>query len=234
MPEPDFKAYVENDAKPKGLLRKAGPAKESRPESEPRDPLWEDEDVLAWVAKRMKAGRTRDEMIAESDAGRHAWPAEGRHLTRTSADCARAIIRDRERRGDAPPKRRPNRSGRRIREIREIRKVGKGSDLVDIQYQIVKMTSLLESIDVESYMLDAEGTAAETLTDLVDDLTELQEWMERSTRSVFARLKDADKIAKIRKLRDTNGRTPEEIETAHRLADRLQRQLDQLRLASVS
>ncbi|HSR90925.1 MAG TPA: DUF3102 domain-containing protein, partial [Gemmatimonadales bacterium] len=48
--------------------------------------LWENEDVVAWVRKGKKAGKTRDDLVAESKAGVGGWPMNGKHLPQNAAD----------------------------------------------------------------------------------------------------------------------------------------------------
>lgn len=63
------------------------------------------------------------------------------------------------------------------------------------------------------------------MSDICDDLVSLGEWHERQLSAVTGYLTDRGITEKIRKLRDATGRTPEEAETARRLADRLDKKL---------
>jgi hypothetical protein len=83
---------------------------------------------------------------------------------------------------------------------------------------------MLEHAKIEDYNLD-EATLA-LVADVHDDLVTLGEWHDRTLSAVQAWLIDADVRDKISRLRNTQGRTSAETETALRLADRLERKLE--------
>ena len=66
---------------------------------------WEDDGVIAWVVRRLKAGRTTYQIRDESRAGSHDWPEPGVYLGQNAAEKVCAVAKDRIRheRG-APPK----------------------------------------------------------------------------------------------------------------------------------
>jgi hypothetical protein len=185
--------------------------------------------VIEWFGMLKAEGMTRDEIVRASQEKTHSWPGGDMRLSNGSAVAIIAVLKDRERRpivGELkkPPKR-PKRGGRRMREIRERKKQGGVSKLIDVQYRIVQLTNQLESIEIEDYELD--DVTQEALKGIYDDLSELQTWMDMALASVERRMEDANLITKIKHLREgTTGRTEEEIRTARRLADRLQRRLE--------
>jgi hypothetical protein len=182
--------------------------------------------VIEWVAKRRRQGATSKQIVADSKAGTHNWPAPGHSLSDGSCTAVYAVLVDRERVGRLPEPRPRKRAGKRLREIHAAQRAGlKG--LIEVQYRIVQMTSLLESINVGAEAAVEDGNRAEVVASLLDDLFELQVWMDHTVSHCSAYLEHAQKLAKIRRLREeTAGRTPAEVATAHRLADKLERQLD--------
>lgn len=97
--------------------------------------------------------------------------------------------------------------------------------LLDSQADISRMCVILEKVQVTDYDL-SEIVLAERFADMYDDLVRLGWWLDRQLLAIAKHLNDKDVREKIKKLRDTNGRTPEETETALRLADRLERKLE--------
>jgi hypothetical protein len=197
--------------------------------------LSEDPAVIEWVAQRRRKGAPSKQIVADSKACRHKWPAPGHALSDGSCAAVYAVLADRERVGRDPEPRPRKRSGRRLREIQAARGAGLAG-LIDVQYRIMQMTSLLESIDVGAEAAMEKGNVADVVATMVDDLLELQIWMDHTLSHCSAYLDYAHKLAKIRQLREeTAGRTPAEIATARRLADRLERRLDhQLERAATS
>lgn len=118
---------------------------------------------------------------------------------------------------DNPPARQAKYSGKRLRELAAKRR--KGNDLASLQYRMMQLTSILESVDVASYDL----SDAEDVSDFHDDLVELWMWMDRSIALANSRLDDVALERKIRKLRNGTGRTEAERRTAAVLAEKLER-----------
>jgi len=125
-------------------------------------------------------------------------------------------------------KRRPKYSGKRLRELGPKRGVGPQPRLADLQYRMMQLTSILESVDVADYDL----ADPDEVSEFHDDLVELQLWMDRSIALASARLDDATLERKIAKLRDGTGRTSAEQQTAATLAAKLERRRRENRLAS--
>jgi len=188
--------------------------------------LSEDLSVIEWVAHRRRDGATSKEIVADSKASRHNWPVPGRSLSDGSCAAVYSVLADRERVGRAPEPRPRKRAGKRLREIQMARRSGlKG--LIDVQYRIVEMTSLLESINVGAEAAIEDGLVPGVVATVLDDLLELQIWMDHTLSQCGAYLDHAHKLGKIRQLREeTAGRTEAEVATARRLADKLERQLD--------
>jgi hypothetical protein len=182
--------------------------------------------VIEWVAKRRRQGATSKQIVADSKAGAHSWPAPGQSLSDGSCASVYAVLIDRERVGRQPEPRPRKRAGKRQREIQAAQRAGLHG-LIDVQYRIVQMTSLLESINVGAEAAAEDANRADVVASLLDDLFELQVWMDHTVSRCSAYLEHAQKLAKIRQLREANaGRTPAEVATAHRLADKLELQLD--------
>jgi hypothetical protein len=188
--------------------------------------LAQDLAVIEWVAQRRRRGASSKQIVADSKAGRHNWPAPGYALSDGSCAAVYAVLVDRERVGRDPEPRPRKRAGKRLREIQAARRAGLAG-LIDVQYRIVQMTSLLESIDVGAEAAIENDHVADVVATVVDDLLELQIWMDHTLSQCSAYLDYARTLAKIRQLRqETAGRTPAEIATGRRLADRLERRLD--------
>jgi ParB-like chromosome segregation protein Spo0J len=127
-------------------------------------------------------------------------------------------------------KRSPNWNGKtnptRERELEGRKRKAKGDyvELLKLQLDITRMCRILEGWHLHEYAFNEES--AWLMADIHDDLITLGEWHDRSLSAVQAWLLDVDVRSKIDKLRDTTGRTPEEADTARRLADRLERKLE--------
>ena len=148
-----------------------------------------------------------------------ASPRRGDRLDQLEADVAAIRIELRELRNEM--KRRdqnplPRAAGKRLRELAPKRGAGA---LVDLQYRMMQLTSILESVDVAAFDL----SDADEVAEFHNDLIELQLWMDRSISLASARLDDAALERKIRKLRDSAGRTEAEQRNAAALAEKLER-----------
>jgi hypothetical protein len=66
----------------------------------------------------------------------------------------------------------------------------------------------------------------DVLRRLYDDLHDLQSWMDFTMNATALRMDESAIVDKIRALRDTKGRTPEERKTALRLAERLEKRFN--------
>jgi hypothetical protein len=145
--------------------------------------------------------------------------AQRRHWTQQDMDDIDYVL-------DHPPKRRAKYSGKRLRELGP--KWRNGNDLAGLQYRMMQLTSILESVDVTSYDL----ADADDVSDFHDDLVQLQIWMDRSIGIASSRLDDVALERKIRKLRDGTGRTEAERRTAAMLAEKLERRRRERHLVS--
>src|SRR5262245_50771742 len=67
------------------LPKKQANPRSTRPHGRRQANPWQDDDVLAWVARRLKAGKTRDDIADESAAGLHGWPLPGEKLSQNGA-----------------------------------------------------------------------------------------------------------------------------------------------------
>ena len=85
------------------------------------------------------------------------------------------------------------------------------------------MVGILEAVDLPALGFGDAGE--ETIAEIHAELEHpTPTCLDRTLAVTTARLSEQQLAEKIRKLRDgTEGRTPEEIATAHRLADRLER-----------
>lgn len=230
IPKETFEEYVATAEAPsrEGVLRAT-----SEPKAAPRPrqktatgkPLWEDESVLAWVARRSAAGRTRDQIMADADAGEHGWPLPGKKLPQNAADAARAILADRARRGDKP-KPPPKESGKRLRELREQKRNGKDGGLWTMQVEVAKAVGVLEGFRLEErdWSEDDEMMVAE----IYDDLERHARWVDAAMEVTLAHLGDLSlrrKIAKLKARETDMTSTPFERESAASRRAQLERRL---------
>lgn len=197
--------------------------------------LWEDEDVLAWLKKCIKAGMTRDEIGAASRTGARGWPGPSSGLPQDAGARAAAVVRDRERRVDGGSRRPPPReSGKRMRAISTERKRDP-KPIRDVQYDMMRMVGILEAIDLPAEGL---GDADEYLVaDIFDDFTRLKRWVDSSMDTVIAHMDEERRRAKLRTLRERAedpSSTPNERAVAGSAADRLEARVNAARLAAVN
>lgn len=188
----------------------------------PRDPaasgeLWENEDVLAWLAKRVKArpGATREQFIAESKT-REDWPLSDKHLTQAGHDRGRAINEDRQRRGYAAP---PRVSGKRLHKLYKQRQENP-TNLTELQIDVMKAVGVLEGFEISEVGIDAYER--DLVLDLRRDLEVLREWAEKSLAVVAVAAGDQNQKARLAAIRTTieRGATEGERLAAQRAYDR--------------
>jgi transposase len=116
----------------------------------------------------------------------------------------------------------------RVRAAQARKRLDRGktfADLADFHLRISQMCLILEDFDVRDYSTD-EAAALEVAY-ILDDLITLGEWHDRQVLALTNYAESNDVLERIRKLRSTDGRSPEEAETALRLADRIERRLNQ-------
>jgi hypothetical protein len=203
--------------------------------------LARDPRVLNWVRARTREGWGSKQTVALSVASEMSWPMPGEHLSDGVLASCRAAIFALEAQGARWPldddggglrkKSGPTRTSKRLHEIgvkrRASRNSGDPAILWDTAYQIGKLTSLLESVDIEDIELDQHSL--DTVNDLHDDMLFLQDWMDQTIGAVQARLGDYGIRRKIDALRAktvANGCEPEEEALAQRAASRLERRLE--------
>jgi putative transcriptional regulator len=139
---------------------------------------------------------------------------------------------------DAPPaKQQPNEARRRMhraaRERAAARRRGDPAAFWTVCFEISKLISFLEGVDVAELELDEHNL--DRLDDLYGDLLRLQDFQIRVMGAVQARLgeqKTREKIQALRSKTVANGCTAEEAELSQRIADRLERKLAQTLTAS--
>jgi hypothetical protein len=182
-----------------------------------------DADVITWVQQRTRRGWNVDRIIATSKAGEDNWPERWPDgLSSGTLAACRAVIYHLER---LDPSRRPRYAGRRLREVSDIRKELNRPSVADLQFRILQMTNTLETSSIDDY--DLGGADRPYVDALLDDLIELQFWMDRTTTITRAHI-DVERLReKIRKLREDHaGRTAAEIQTAQERADKLEERLE--------
>lgn len=147
-------------------------------------------------------------------------------LARREAD---GVIRGRSEAAETAPSGRPKNwngksNDKRQRELRAEREGSAYVDLLDAQYKFAQMCQVLEDIHIQDYGLgDVELWK---ITAIYEDLISLGEWYTRQLSAVQGYLGKFPARERIAKLRNVTGRTPEETATALRLADRLERSLE--------
>lgn len=114
-------------------------------------------------------------------------------------------------------------NSKRTRELRERKKMGY-TDLLDLQIRLNQLCVVFEAIHVEDLELDQ--AALDKVADVHDDLVTMGVWWDRTIMSVQAWLSTVQIRETITKLRNVDGRSPEEAVSFIRTADRLQRKLE--------
>lgn len=193
---------------------------------------WENDDVIAWAARRMKAGRTRDQLVAESKAGEHDWPLPGRWLGQNAADITRSIVLDRVRRGDTNRRRQPKESGKRLRQLHADKREGRPTgELWNLQVTLAEAAGRLEAFELPA--LDWTEETEALVNDLYEDLERHARWNDAALDAVIAHIGDLGRKRKINQLRkraDDPSSTPSERASAARLAEKLERKQAAVRL----
>ena len=209
------------DIKTKRQQRK----RNSQPE---RPSITHDAKVIEWVWGKMDDGWNRDEIVASSKAGRDGWPLKGEALSNGAVTECKAIIVHLKRLNARPvaSDARPKPAG----PLKKVRKEATGTygHLLDTQIWMREMTNKISRYNVERLDIDGkDATTVETLKDYFDDLIEHGVWIERTTRSIQARMSDAKQREKIHNLRHGNaGRPASEIPARLAKADELERNLE--------
>lgn len=227
-----FAAYVDEDPKPSraGLLGGAAkrPAAKAPPASAFKGPVPHDPAVFDWVRRRRRQGWDSKRIVAASKAGSDGWPGTGA-LSDGSLSAVYTAIVHVERLEAQRKVRRARGFKSPTTQLRELQRRPSsdelGAEFWRLRLRASELVYVLYSMRIEDYPLDHEADLL-GLADLHESLTDLGQWWDRTISAVQGRLTDTDIQAKIATLRDPSGRTPEEVETANRIADRLQRKLD--------
>jgi hypothetical protein len=198
---------------------------------------WEDDGVIAWVMRRIKAGRTAYQIRDESVAGTHDWPEPGVYLGQNAAEKACAVARDRirhERGAPAAPKRgkpKASEGGKRVRQLHGDKRAGKRdgeSQVFKMQVALAESISYLERFDLPD--LEWSEDVQEVLNDIVHDLERQRAWSERAWDTVWALMDDVGRQRRIRELRkraDDPSSEPSERRNARELYEKLERKYRQ-------
>ena len=176
--------------------------------------------------------------IEHASAGRHA-PAPSGPEAQQAAGRPPKREPPQKAKEDARPKPRPKAknwdgktSAQRKREIAEERKRASSKaygDLLKFLDELNRMSLVLETYKPEDLRLaeiEYDDVALYKVSTVLDFLITHGEWYNRMLMAVQGYLGDNKVREKIRKLRETTGRTPEEAETALRLADKLERNME--------
>ena len=210
IPEEKFNEYIREHG-PKssreGLLREHGTSNGKRPK-EPKV-----QRVSSAQAVDMLRNRVRE---MQQDKWGH-WP----RWSDQDREIARAVL---------AAKKQKSPTGKRLHTIGLKRSAARaGGDptvLWDTAYEIMKLTSLLESLDIEDVELDEHSL--DTINELHDDMIRLQEWIDRTMGAVQGRLGEwaiRRKIIGLRSKTVENGCSAGEAHSAQQAADRLERKL---------
>jgi hypothetical protein len=118
-------------------------------------------------------------------------------------------------------------NAQRVRNLQAQQRKHGYTELTKLQTEVAKACVILEDYDIRDYDLEGMADVALWSADAIyDDLISLGWWLDRSLMTFSRWLDDYDVRDKITKLRNTTGRTPEEAETALKLADRLEKKLE--------
>lgn len=114
-------------------------------------------------------------------------------------------------------------AGRRLRSLYPQRRAS-DNELIQARINILKFVQVLEIIDLPGLGV---GEAEQiTLADILEELAIAGAWVDGSATVVAAHMGELEIRERIRQLReDTNGRSSFEIETALKIADRLEKKL---------
>jgi len=191
-------------------------------------------EVLNWIRQLTRKGYSTKKIVdlSKSDGD---YPLPGQPLSDGTVSGARSVIVNLELLGARFPLepnglRRSSNYSRRLHEIgqkrADARKAGESMVFWNAAYEVTQLAGLLQSLELEDVELDEQNL--DTMTDLLEMLLYLAEWMERSLHSVTARMGEhavLSTIEKLRRMTVANGCSEEEADNARRAAIRLERQL---------
>ena len=212
------------------------PASAPKPKAEGRAnvPLHNEDDMIAWVAKRQKAGRNRDEVYAEAVAHSHDCPFPEETLSKNGVDVIRAILLDRRRRGDSGRRRQPTESGKRLRELHAQKRAGRrAGDLWHLQVAIAEAAGRVEAFYLPD--LDWSDETDQLVLDIRDDLLRHASWNEAAFDVVVAHMSELARQRTynllIERANDPSS-SPNERAVAARKAENIRRRIAAARLSS--
>jgi len=216
--EDDFAEYILTEDTPSrsGLLRRFFPAQNGTPRNPEAAP---DEDMIKACFDGIRRNKSRSEIGRKLGIKHDSLPLAK----------AYAVAEDRYTHRMAGTNWNRKTPTKRMRELEAMRN-GDYAKLVDWQHRFAQMCAILETIDLSGY--GPENTNMWIIADVYDDLISLGEWYDRTMSMIQGWLGDIHVREKIKKLRDTAGRTPEEADTANRLADRLEKKLSRLEVGA--
>lgn len=218
VPDDDFDTYVLTEVNPSrsGLLRRFFPARNGTPRKPEAAP---GEDMIKACFEGIRRNKTQAEIARKLGVKHDSLPLAK----------AYAVAEDRYTHRLAGTNWNRKTPTKRMRELEAMRN-GDYAMLRDWQQRFAQMCAILETIELDGY--GPENTNVWIISDVYDDLISLGEWYDRTISMTQGWLGDISVREKIKKIRDTAGRTPEEAETANRLADRLEEKLTRLKVTS--
>jgi hypothetical protein len=149
-----------------------------------------------------------------NDPNRHGIPANlYKIVALDEVEQAARTFETRRRRRRSPQQ--------RMREIR-IKETGDYAAWYRVRRRMLECAGLLIDMDKMTFW---EAIPEDELDTVVDELGELQQWTDAVLEGIGQRYSGDRLRAKIAALRETNGRTPAEIETGSRLAAKLEGKL---------
>lgn len=205
IPQDQFDGYIRGAKSPSrsGLLASDEPR-------QPRSSLSDEEvDRKAWPLFDRGVGAR----AAGRELGVHETPIKNSYQRWKGAKSVPAAKNGRQKNWNGKS------NATRAREIRQ-NDLGK---LNQFAMDINRLCRVLESYRPDDYTPDEDSVWH--IAAIYEDLISLGEWVSRSLSATQGWLGDSDVRQKIERLRNTHGRTPEEAETAKRLADLLERKL---------
>jgi len=212
---------------------KAAPEPKAKAEGREKIPLCNEETILAWVGKRMRAGKNRDEIYAEAVARSYDRPFPEEDFSKNGVDAARAILLDRKRRGDSNRRRGPSESGKRLRGLHAEKRAGRQvGDLWHLQVAIAEAAGRVEAFYLPD--LDWSEETDTMILDIRDDLLRHAAWNDAAFDVVVAHMSDLSRQRTynllVTRANDPSS-TPNERATAARLAERWRRKQNAARLS---
>lgn len=190
-------------------------------------------EVLNWIRQLTRKGTPTKRIVRLSHGD--DYPLPGQPLSDGTLSSCRSVIQHLETLGARFPLE-PNglrKSGNNSRKLHEVgrnraaaRKAGESLVFWDTAYQVTQLAGLLQTLELADVELDEQNL--DTMTDLLEMLLYLAEWMERSLHAITARMGEhavLSTIEKLRRMTVANGCSEEEADNARRAAARLERQL---------